>query len=239
MALDFESTSSQSVDLGTSLPALNGKAGVTVMAWIFIESLPSTISITEQSIAGTPPVATSRIFFNVSAAGALIIGVRDADGGASQTLTLGTLSTGVWQHVCAIVDVANDTNELCVDGVSIGTGTPPFPNTSFPATDSANGAIGSSDDEVNQHFDGVIEDYRMYDRALSLVEVETIVACRGTDGIKNGLVQRYLLQEDAPGATASGVGTVRDIAETGRQVDPTNSPVYADGVNRFRRKLAG
>lgn len=240
MAIDFEDASSQWLDMGQNIPSLNGKPAATIMCWTNIESLPGvgSRSFSEQSINGVFPVATSRIFFNFNTTGGVIIGARDADGGASQVLTAGTLPTGTWVHVCAVVDIANDANEIFIDAVSQGTGTPAFTNTSFPSTDSTNGAIGANDPGTGQFMDGIIEDFRLYDRVLTLAEIQSIVAARGVDGIVEGLVQRYLLNEGPPGGIASGAGSVKDVSAAQRNIDPTASPLYEAGVNRFRRRVA-
>lgn len=48
---------------------------------------------------------------------------------------------------------------------------------------------------VSEFLDGYLEDFRIYDRVLSLAEVQTMYACKGIDNITYGLIHRYLLNE--------------------------------------------
>lgn len=241
MAMDFESGSSQSVDLGLDIPALNGKAGCGVMAWVIVESLAAERAITEIAI-GPPPGSseTSRLLFTILPDGKVRIGARDDDGGSAQILnsTAGDIVVGTFHHVVGVVDIANDLMQIYVDGVQVASATREFSNTTFPATNSKNGGIGSNDDGTVNFFDGIMEDWRLYSRVLSAEEIQTIHAVRGTDGIVDGLEHRYLMNEKNPGATATGVGSVKDSGPRQRNVDPVNSPVYLAGDLRFRRRVA-
>lgn len=84
--------------------------------------------------------------------------------------------------------------------------------------------------------DATLGDVRSYDRILSLPEIETIYACRGTDGIVDGLTHRYLLNEKHEGAVASGSLSVKDIAGALDET-PTNSPTYAGTTTKWRRSV--
>jgi hypothetical protein len=240
MPLDFVPASSQSVDLGLSIPSLNAKPAATVMGWVNPDAFGSTRSLTEQAI-GPPPgtSGTSRILFNINSTGTLVIGARAADGGGINTLTtVAVLATGVWSHIVGVVNVAGDLLQVYINGVLSASTASAFGPVTFSATNSKNGRVGADDPGTGQFFDGRIEDYRMYDRALSLAEVQTIYASRGTDGICNGLVQSWRLNEGAPGVAAVGVGTVKDSSPAQRNVNPINSPVYQPGTVRYRRKVA-
>jgi hypothetical protein len=238
--LDFTPGSSQWVNIGLSIPSLNGKAACTVMAWVNFDAFGATRSITEQSI-GPPPgtSTTSRLFFNCLGGGGIQLGARDADGGGTFTLNMvGSLTIGKWHHVAAVVDVAGDVEQIYVDGILNASSAPAFPNASFPATNSKNGGLGSNDNGTTQFMDGKIEGYRLYDRRLSDAEIQSIYASRGTDGIVDGLVQSWMLNENSPGVSAVGAGTIKDLSGAGRNIDPVNLPVYQPGEIRTRRKVA-
>lgn len=90
---------------------------------------------------------------------------------------------------------------------------------------------------ADEHYDGDLEDIRIYDRELSLAEVQTIFAVRGVDGIVDGLLHRWLLNEQAPGAGASGAGVIKDLTGA-RNGTPNSIPDYSISNLRFRRKVA-
>jgi hypothetical protein len=139
--------------------------------------------------------------------------------------------------VAAVANIANDAMAIYVNGAQIASSTPAFTPTTFPATDSKNGTLGANDDATGQFADGMIADFRMYDRALRLEEIQSIYHMRGTDGIRFGLVQGWLLNEGAPGVAAVGAGSVKDRSAFQRNINPVNSPVYQAGPTRFRRRV--
>lgn len=240
MALSFTPTSSQYVDIGLAIPSLNAKPACTVMAWVNWNAFTATQSISEQAIGPPPGISgTSRVFFNILATAAIQLGVRPDDAGASTILNSGggAISAGVWNHVAAVANIANDAMTIYVNGAQIASSTPAFTPTTFPATDSKNGTLGANDDATGQFADGMIADFRMYDRALRLEEIQSIYHMRGTDGIRFGLVQGWLLNEGAPGVAAVGAGSVKDRSAFQRNINPVNSPVYQAGPTRFRRRV--
>jgi hypothetical protein len=239
VALDFVPASSQRLNIGLDIPSLNAKAAGTMMCWVRPDVL-ATNSISEQSV-GPPPgtSATSRFFFNPQSTGAFQLGARDTDGGGSFVLTSAVaLVAGVWSHVVAVVDIANDVQEVWVNGVLISSGAPAFTNPTFPATNSKNGCVAANDDGTGAFFDGLIEDFRLYDRRLSAAEIETIYACRGIDGIVHGLVQGWRMNEEADGVLAVAAGSMKDVSPASRNIDPINSPVFQPGTIRTRRRVA-
>ena len=90
---------------------------------------------------------------------------------------------------------------------------------------------------VGEHYDGDLEDIRIYNRELSLAEVQTIFAVRGVDGIVDGLLHRWLLNEQAPDVGASGAGVIKDLTGA-RNGTPNSIPDYSISNLRFRRRVA-
>lgn len=92
-------------------------------------------------------------------------------------------------------------------------------------------------------FDGDLADIRVYNRALSSAELDTIYNARGTDGITNSLKSRWLLNELAPGVNVpSASGAVKDIGPS--QINGTTTifnatdPTYSTDILRFRRRAS-
>jgi hypothetical protein len=74
---------------------------------------------------------------------------------------------------------------------------------------------------------GSLSDVRVYNRALALVEIETIYALQGKDFIMNGLIGRWLLNEREPSIVASGSGIVKDSSNEANHGTPSgSSPTY-------------
>lgn len=131
------------------------------------------------------------------------------------------LSTDAWHH---IVGVYNKTNvSIFVDGVeTVGDAY------SGSITVSAHNLyIGYDDFNIARHFDGTIDDARIYSRALSADEIKSIYHSRGADNIVNGLVGRWLMNEKGVGQTATVASSIKDMSSGGNHGSPSGSPVYA------------
>lgn len=243
MALDFETSSSQYVDFGLDIPALNGKAGATVTFWTTLESLPVSNNRAWLEMAVGPPPGTSgtsRLFITHESTGLINLGARSGDTGGSEVASTGAgvVSVGVLHFVAGVVDIANDRIRIYVDETEEVDSAVVFANATFPATNSKNGTIGSTDLGDSRWVDGIMEDVRLYSRALSAKEIQHIFVNRGIDGIVNGLEHRYPMDELAKGVAATGAGTIVDVGPRQRNLDPVASPVYAEGNLTSRRRVA-
>ena len=88
------------------------------------------------------------------------------------------------------------------------------------------------------NFAGLIDDFRLYDGILSPATIKTIATARGADGITEGLLHRYTLNDLVPGSAVVGVAC---IAAAERIVGlPLGTPTFAAGitVSRHRRRPA-
>ena len=117
----------------------------------------------------------------------------------SGTLGTVTLTVGQWQHVAFVQDVTNTDRFAYLDGVLVDTIT----SASFAGNQVANLSLGVTAGGSGQGWVGGIDDIRVYDRVMDQQEIQTIHACRGTDGIKNGLSLWYQLNEGVEGAVVS------------------------------------
>jgi hypothetical protein len=169
------------------------------------------------------------------------IEIRSADISAvsSSGGTSGSVATGFapnadqWYHVCAVFAAANN-RKLFVDGVSEDTDTtsvtPAAPN------DTEIGRLGDSTPCCN--FDGLIDDVRIYNRALLPTEIRRLYRIGGTfkinkpnnTGLTNGLVGYWSFDGkdmdatraiDRSGQTNHGTltGTTRAIGRIGQGLD--------------------
>jgi len=149
--------------------------------------------------------------------------------------TAGTYGTtvpqlGQWYNVvCTGSSPAlGDFNELWVNGVREA-----VTNTNVNETSSYL-EIGSSRG-LSEYMQGAMEDFRIYNRVLSQKEIETIHSCDGTDGILEGLIYWWPLNDSAPGTSSPFPTDI--VTGASNLVRRGNSdPVYAEGIIRpFRR----
>jgi hypothetical protein len=120
-----------------------------------------------------------------------------------------TLASNTLHHVCGVYDTTAALLRMYIDGVQEAT-------TATGATGSVNTqslVIGNGPWPLRV-FNGLMEDVRVYNRALTADEVQTIYASRGRDRIVSGLVGRWVMNEGAPntgGATVFNVQTASSI----------------------------
>ena len=98
-------------------------------------------------------------------------------------------------------------------------------------TNPISGTIGSNTDGSGNYFDGLIEDFRIYNEALSDRDMRKILFSRGLDNPENDprLVLRWKLIGN--GAVVSEVDTI-----SGSVATPVNGPSYGGLLTRTRRR---
>jgi len=218
----------EAIDLGTLAPAFSGAMSMT--AWIQINQRGPERTIMfgkgdgllrsdmEWSIGydGTGPPEVDFI-------------LDTGAGGVAQTTSPGPTGAPAWRFLAGTYDGANKryfqdgvlTNTTAETGNIVGSAKA----TRIAAVDVA----GSPEREVN----AFMADCRLYDRALSAAELETMYTLRGVDGIVHGLLHRWQLREWAPGATASGAGATKDSGPGQVNGTPINSPLGAESGLRL------
>ncbi len=228
MALDF--IPDDFVDIGT-FDVIGDE--ITVMAWVNPDAFPSDPRVIAK---GTSPASADHFWVLLVVGGAPPneIELRVFAGGsfASHTGTLG-VPTGSWTHICAVYDGVDmrvffngvqDGGTTAKAGV-IRVGAAPVWIGGMPTTPS------------DRPWDGDIDDARIYQRALSAEEILTIFTARGTDGIVDGLLSRYHLNEQPPGTVAPVTANfVKDVGPSKNDGDAVGGPIYSDSILRFRRK---
>lgn len=109
----------------------------------------------------------------------------------SFTMTLNTI-----YHFAFTWQSSVTTKEFFVDGVLNGS----QGSAGFGSIGTGPVAIGTRETS-GQEWDGYIDDIRVYNRRLTANEIATIYACRGSDCIYDGLVNRWQMNEGAEGTT--------------------------------------
>lgn len=154
---------------------------------------------------------------------------QSADTGA------GLAVAGTRYHLAARLDYVNGDIEIYVNGVLVTSNSVIGWTGNSSNTTSDAVCLGQSNGGAN-FFNGTLEGVKLFSRALSASEILTIATCQGHDGIRDGLVHEYLLNEQAPGTAATGAGTCVDTGSAGVNGTPTSSPTYGDGFLVPRRR---
>jgi len=211
MAMTFSSTSSITID-----GAWTNLEPVTITFWVFINTLNATANRFIGSSDNWEFRATNDWLSQWRFTNEIYASTITQPPPAIST-TIPAINT--WYHIAGTANAAKFT-EIYINGVLEGSGT--GVDVPVGSTLSLGNRTGAP---ANQCTNGILEDMRVYSRVLSVAEIQTIYACRGTDTIVEGLQNRWLLNEGAEGATASGAGIIKDL--TGSQNGtPVNSPTW-------------
>ena len=165
--LDFERADSDYVDVGTGLDFYN-RDGVTVSAWIKIETLPTTGQFMS-------------IFYNAQDANNTQLYLDIYEQSSTQKIRFGSwgspndyyviynhsLSTATWYHIVGTHDGTNF--KLYIDGVEYSTST----NAGAIHNNSDDSSIGARDisGTFGNHFDGLVDEVGVWYRELTAGEI--------------------------------------------------------------------
>lgn len=238
----------EGVSIDGAVTATKNQSALTGMIWVRPRSLPATDTkfIDYSIFNGTN--ARYTLQYDSATPGVPFVGGRATDGeGLKQVDGTQAIVVGQWTHIIGVLDYANSLGMIYINGVlnvALSVTSPPFAAAQTANTNSENssGSGGGIGVRVNatQSFIGDIEDMRLYNRVIGPAEAMTIYAALGEDGIQNGLLHRFPMNDYGPG-TVVGDGTVVNIAEFER-VDGSvmaGTPTYVEGIIRSARKRQG
>jgi len=165
--------------------------------------------------------------------------LKDEDGNAlnGNTGAVGVCD-GNWHTAILNFDGPNDTVAVYLDAVSKAVNyanqeTPDnfanFPNNMLLGAHNWGGVAASL-------FDGELI-VRLYNRHLTLAEIQAFHYARGNDNIVNGLVGYWRMNEKPDGGTATVASSVIDVSGNGNHGSPANSPVYRAGPVKLVRPV--
>jgi RHS repeat-associated protein len=172
----------QYVSLGTQLPILNGVRAATVTSWVNLSSQPASgachdvVSLSVNN--GTTLTDTTRMVLSVRGNGTtsdIFAGARSLDTEAQQT-AIGTasLGTGTWYHLAMVVDYGANTIKVYKNGTLLTTQGVAFAQPSTPNTNSTDAALGAKATGDGNWFAGLMDETRVYSRALSDAEIQAL-----------------------------------------------------------------
>lgn len=243
-ALSFNGTS-QSVYLAGSVGnfSISSGGGMTVSAWVRTSDDNGAVVSFRNGLNGSPVLDLSIGFNGITTnAGHFLPLMRyDAGDGLVDVTATKRIDDGLWHHVVAVVDQSNNLLKAYVDGVEYTTtqntdGVLTFGNDEIAISvekNWANNAVGSND---QQYLEGVIDEMRVYSRALSVTEIQGLytsgaVVVGGTEkvAVKTGLVGHWTFNGNDVVWSSASVGTAYDRVGgnngTLTNMNQTTSPV--------------
>lgn len=145
---------------------------ITILAWINVDILPSVAGHT-YAIASKDNGATNRSYaLDIDASNQLRF-QNSADGTNINLYRTAAqiTSTGTWYHVAVAVDVSAEAATFYVNGSAVGDSIVTDNNATSIYNGTAEFQIGQTGEDANQWFDGMIDDVRVYDYALTAQEI--------------------------------------------------------------------
>ncbi len=185
-----------------ALPNAFKCSSMTFSAWVKSDQSTSSGTIFEEYVDETHCMALGQIHINDC------IGLWLRNGAISFQWSIaspfGSAPKGTWHFVCFVVDSAADQVSLVIDSIQA---TPVQMNGFTPTSLSTlvHTTIGTAYYNPIDHFNGVIDDIHIYNRALADAEVRELFREGGwTDNINDGLIAYFPFNGD--GNDASGYG---------------------------------
>jgi hypothetical protein len=161
-------------------------AAITASAWVNADAITGSDEwLVSMSTGESSPGINSRVYFSLHETDGIRIGGQAPDGSGPDGIVDSTAPTMVdtWHHVVGIVDFANDTLQIYLDGVFRTSGTIAFTGTA--TTDSPTTFIrtGSQDHGDSQYLDGTVDEVRISHGVRSADWIRFI-----HDNMRNGLI---------------------------------------------------
>jgi hypothetical protein len=227
MALNFIATNNTYVNFGAS-PTLELLADKTICGWIYPHSLGAN-NTGYIIIRSDYNIAYSGYQLNLDPTG---FGFHDGNSSSSVSCTSSPIVLNCWNFIAV---TKQGTTGNIYSGQKFCSN-PQFNTiplvsnasmTSTIATSAPVGIIGNNTiNSLTRAFDGLISDLRIYNRALSTFELQTIFWSDGIDHIINGLKARWILLNGTNGSNAGGSNTVIDCSGNANHGTPYSSPIW-------------
>ena len=179
LAADLESDNQEYLSIGDAgQNGLDIRGSLTLVGWMNAERLDDWLVLAAKYDFGSSNNRAYRLDVRYADAVGLIVspnGGLSSSGYVLEAHPASPLSVGRWYHVAGVYDATRRTMSVYLDGDLIGSRSVSYStvyNSSAPFMLGAN-VQGS---QVVQHFDGRLDDWRVYSRALSEGEIEGLMA---------------------------------------------------------------
>jgi hypothetical protein len=219
----------EAVDLGTLSPAFTGAMSMTLW-WFLNQRGPDPTIIFGKGDALADSAKEWSLGYEGTGPTDFEFILNTGAGGVVLQASTNLAQLGIWRLLACTYDGAN--KRIYLDGVLDATAAETGNIVSSSKATNIGGVLvaGSIESEINAR----LGDVRLYDRALSAAEIETMYTLRGLDGIVDGLLHRWELREWVPGGTAGGSGGAKDSGPGQFNGTPINSPLGAESGLRLR-----
>lgn len=225
MGIDFPNGSDNEVNVGNG-ESLRITGAITVMCWVILDVGSQDITFVSKYAAAdrgwalqTDDDGVGGMFVTFWIAKTSSTGIGSGWADYPTGLPVGTL------HHVAGVFVPSTSVQIYQDGSLGAENTTDVPATQY---DAGNNVIIGGKADPSQNPDGKLFDVRVYNRALGANEIATIYASRGRDGIVDGLVGRWLLNEKHHDQPVSGANSVKDRGPHANHGSPVGSTTYVE-----------
>jgi hypothetical protein len=167
-----------------SLPpaVFNGITDITVAAWVWVTSSGDWQRVFDVGVKPTSYLfvngRTGTKYMNLTprnSSGNLRWSITGDGWGSEESLNTSSLATGEWKHVAVVLTGGN--GFLYIDGVQAVTDPTVLTPAGLGTLDYA--YLGRSPFDADPYFDGAIDEFRVYNRALSAAEVSALYQFAG------------------------------------------------------------
>jgi hypothetical protein len=166
------------VNVPASLNAMGATTAITIALWVNVTSTTNWQRVFDFNNSST----TGYMFLSTRAQTAPnpVRFAITTTGNANEQMisSAAALSTGAWHHIAVVLDAgATYTGTLYIDGAVAGTNTA---MTLRPSSlgNTANNWIGRSAFTADPYLGGLLDDFRVYNRALTAAEITALYAVR-------------------------------------------------------------
>jgi uncharacterized protein len=163
------------VSIPASLNAMGATTTLTIACWVNITTDRAWGRIFDFNNTSTTGYMFLTTFQSVTAPNSVRFAITTTTFGAEQQISsTGRLSTGAWHHIAVVLDAgATYTGTLYIDGAVAGTNTA---MTLRPSSigNTPNNWIGRSAFAADPYFSGLVDDFRIYSRALTAAEIANL-----------------------------------------------------------------
>lgn len=158
---------------GNNLSIFQNKSAVTMSAWIRRDTVNSSDQIFGVSTGTSNANSRASIYGNYTEI--RCVG-RSSDNEGQQDVSTSGLNAAIntWYHVACVIDYTNKTISIYVNGQLKTMQAAAFTANTTSDTASQTSAIGIDEDKGGDDFGGYIDDLRVYDRALTAVEIQSM-----------------------------------------------------------------
>jgi hypothetical protein len=167
------------VNVPASLNAMGATTAVTIAAWVNITTDRMWARLWDFNNSSTTGYMFLTTYQGVTTPNSVRFAISTT-GNAGEEIVSGParLSTGTWHHIVVVLGTGTTyTGTLYVDGASVATNAA---MTLRPSSlgNTANNWIGRSAFTADPYFSGLVDDFRVYNRALTAAEITALYAVR-------------------------------------------------------------